>query len=357
MKCPHCGEEVAETDQFCESCGQSLSTAPQPVAVLATEGGSAELGTQLLAPPGAGDAAPAGPTCSCGGLIDDDGFCTVCGLRAPSERDHFSEQPAAGIAAVCDKGIVHRRNEDAVAVGATGTPLIADVCDGVTNATDSDIVSLAAARAARDVLQNAPVETGDTVEHWRVQHNAAAAAAQDAAMNAAQDAHLARAENPPSCTYVAAIADGATLAAAWIGDSRAYWFGDDGAATQLSVDDSWATAEIERGVDRATAEADPRAHSITRWLGPDSPGGDPGFTTLTAPGPGWLVVCSDGLWNYCSEAPQLRDLVAQNLAASGNDPMKTADALVAWANTQGGHDNITVALARAFAPEPAPRSD
>jgi serine/threonine protein phosphatase PrpC len=155
---------------------------------------------------------------------------------------------------------------------------------------------------------------------------------------------------------VAAVADATTLTAAWIGDSRAYWFGDDGAATQLSIDDSWATAEIANGADRATAEADARAHSITRWLGPDSPGGAPGFAVLRAPGPGWLLVCSDGLWNYCSEAAELRALLVRNLDDAAHDPMATAAALVAWANDRGGHDNITVALARAFAPDPAPRS-
>ena len=345
--CPHCGEPTTEADQFCESCGQPLGAAA--TTGLATEPGpEAELGTQLLTPPGAAKAATE-RTCSCGGAIDEDGFCTLCGLRAPSERDHFTEQPDATIAATCDKGIVHRRNEDAVALGINGSRLIAVVCDGVTNATDSDKVSLEAARAARDVLQNAPAANGDAAEHWRVQAVAAATAAQDAAMAAARDAQIARVENPPACTYVAAVVDDGLLSASWIGDSRAYWFGDDGAALQLSVDDSWATAEIANGVDRAVAEADSRAHSITRWLGPDSPGGDPGYMTTTPSAPGWVFVCSDGLWNYCSEAHDLRALVYEHLAATENDPLRTSGTLVDWANAQGGADNITVALARAFA--------
>lgn len=353
MSCPHCGEATTETDQFCESCGQSLSTgadAGSPVALVTEPEVEEERGTQLLTPPGAAKD-PAARTCSCGGAIDDDGFCSVCGLRAPSERDHFSEQPAPTIAAVCDKGIVHRRNEDAVALGVNGGRLVAVVCDGVTNATDSDKVSLAAARAARDVLQNAPSATGDAVEHWRAHAVAAAAAAQEAAMGAARDAQIARVENPPACTYVAAVVGDGVLSASWVGDSRAYWLGDDGAAIQLSVDDSWATAEIAAGGDRAVVEADSRAHSITRWLGPDSPGGEPGFMTTTPSAPGWLFVCSDGLWNYCSEAEALRSLAYEHLTAAGNDPLQASSTLVDWANAQGGHDNITVALARAFAPE------
>src|SRR5262249_30991659 len=107
------------------------------------------------------------------------------------------------------------------------------------------------------------------------------------------------------------------------------------------------------GVARATAEADPRAHSITRWLGVDSPGGDPSYTTLVATGPGWVLVCSDGLWNYCSDAVDLRDLVATTTAAHSDEPLTTCRALVEWANDQGGHDNVTVALARVTLSQPA----
>jgi serine/threonine protein phosphatase PrpC len=64
---------------------------------------------------------------------------------------------------------------------------------------------------------------------------------------------------------------------------------------------------------------------------------------LSAPGSGWLLVCSDGLWNYCSGASDLAVLVAQH---TSTDPTVLAEFLVAWANEQGGHDNITAALAR-----------
>jgi serine/threonine protein phosphatase PrpC len=61
-------------------------------------------------------------------------------------------------------------------------------------------------------------------------------------------------------------------------------------------------------------------------------------------------VCSDGLWNYCSDAAALRTLAYEHLTQTENDPLRASGALVDWANAQGGHDNITVALARAFAP-------
>jgi len=64
--------------------------------------------------------------------------------------------------------------------------------------------------------------------------------------------------------------------------------------------------------------------------------------------PGWLLVCSDGLWNYCSAAEDLAALVRDTAEGPPEEaePLTLAGALVDWANTQGGQDNITVALAR-----------
>ena len=136
------------------------------------------------------------------------------------------------------------------------------------------------------------------------------------------------------------------IVAGWVGDSRAYWLPDDGGAEQLSMDDSWASEQILAGVPRAEAESAPQAHAITRWLGVDSPDFEPRCAATTPSGPGWLLVCSDGLWNYCSAAPQVALLVGRAAMDTGGDLARTAAELVNWANAQGGQDNITVALAR-----------
>ena len=64
-------------------------------------------------------------------------------------------------------------------------------------------------------------------------------------------------------------------------------------------------------------------------------------------GPGWLLVCSDGLWNYASEAPPCRRWSHADRRHGGTDPLAAGRvAWCDWANDQGGKDNITVALAR-----------
>lgn len=88
MSCPACGATVGAADQFCESCGAALVDAPdEGVTSVSPDAGEP---TGAIAIVSANAPAP----CSCGGAIDADGWCTVCGLRGPSERDHFTEQPA-----------------------------------------------------------------------------------------------------------------------------------------------------------------------------------------------------------------------------------------------------------------------
>ena len=136
-----------------------------------------------------------------------------------------------------------------------------------------------------------------------------------------------------------------------VGDSRAYWLPDVGAAVILTLDDSFAQVQMAAGVPRAEAESGPQSHAIMRWLGADAPDHKPTTATMTLAAPGWLLLCSDGLWNYCSEAKDLADLVARVSLPGGTspaaaEPLTLAAALVDWAKTQGGQDNISVALAR-----------
>jgi serine/threonine protein phosphatase PrpC len=171
-----------------------------------------------------------------------------------------------------------------------------------------------------------------------------AAAAAQAAIVAVTDPDS---PNPASATFTAAVLEGGRVSHANIGDSRCYWLPDDGPAVQLTVDDSIAQAQIASGVAKAVAETGEHAHAITKWLGRDSEDFVPSVGSLEVTGPGWLLACSDGLWNYASEPEALQ---AQIRAAGTTEPGELALKLVEFANASGGHDNITAALARVEAP-------
>jgi serine/threonine protein phosphatase PrpC len=364
--CPNCHVTVRDSEEYCEACGAELSPTIVTTTLALTEGGSASSGlgqesTRQNVPEPA-DLSQVVSICpACGDEVLNDGYCGTCGARAPRRRDHFSEQPAAWVAAVCDRGLRHTRNEDAVALFAESEPgsrAVLVVCDGVSSSLDSDLASLAAARAARDVLaaslSHGIVAGLPLVAAIVARLSLAADAANDAVLEVGRNAKdftasdLSLVPSAASCTFVAAVVEGDTLVVGSVGDSRAYWIPDVGVATALTPDDSFAQVQIAAGVPRQEAESGPQSHAITRWLGADAPDHKPTTATMTLAEPGWLLVCSDGLWNYCSPAHDLGGLVRRTSsnAPGASEPLTLAEALVNWAKAQGGQDNISAALAR-----------
>ena len=300
--------------------------------------------TSLGVPVAQPTAATASRRClQCGGEVDADGYCTSCGAKAPSGREHFEEAPASWVGAVCDRGVRHARNEDALATAADAAPgsrAVLVVCDGVTTSDASDVAALAAARAARDVLDEGrplamatPASRGAAVAALFAR---AAAVANDAvAVNTP-----AGAANPAACTFVAALVADSVVYAANVGDSRVYWLPDGGEGRILTTDDSLAEASIAGGVPRKDAEGAADAHTITRWLGVDAADVVPHVASLHVPGPGWVLVCSDGLWNDASDpaamAAVLADAVRAAVPLPGASPVAEAAAPAAPAAPAAG---------------------
>ncbi|MFC4035405.1 PP2C family protein-serine/threonine phosphatase [Streptomyces polygonati] len=333
--------------------------APPPPRSAAPEGDSGDtlvLGAvaRLSDPRGKESAAAAvngtvtGPVCvACGvGGVDEDGYCEHCGHAQPRQRDH-QEQELEGVAAVSDRGLRHHRNEDAFTVAAAslpdGTPAVtAVVCDGVSTAYRPDDASAAASAAGSESLLGA-LERGAPAEE-----------AMRGALLAAFDAVAALAEeespdglphhNAPACTCVSAVVIGAVLTVGWIGDSRAYWIPDNRSlpSSRLTEDDSWAARMVSAGLmTEAEAYADERAHAITGWLGADAVEVDPHVAAFEPQGPGVVVVCTDGLWNYAESPAELAEAIP---ADARSRPLHSARTLLGVALDGGGHDNVTVAV-------------
>ena len=92
----------------------------------------------------------------------------------------------------------------------------------------------------------------------------------------------------------------------------------------------------------ADALASPQAHVVTGWVGADLSDAAPHVTRFEPPGPGAVLLCSDGLWNYQPEAAKLAALA---LPQALTDPLGAAAELVSFALERGGMDNVTVVLA------------
>lgn len=265
-----------------------------------------------------------------------DGHCPACGRKVPVGRDH-AELDLGLLAGVTDRGLRHQRNEDAMALatadGPDGRVALAVLSDGVSSAPRPDEASLTAVRTAMRVLLSGARAGEDP--------SVAATAAARASAQAVNE--MADPDGSPATTYVSVTVDGEVVTVCWLGDSRAYWLaGDHADSARLTRDDSLAEEVVAAGLASVEeAMASPQAHVITRWLGADHPDPQPHVAQFSPPGPGVVLVCSDGLWNY---RPEAADLAGLALPGALTDPLATAAGLVKFAMDMGGVDNITVVL-------------
>ncbi|GAA4905749.1 hypothetical protein GCM10025789_26410 [Tessaracoccus lubricantis] len=253
-----------------------------------------------------------------------------------SERAHYLREPAPWVAGCSDTGRRHRTNQDAMCLAVRSDPraeAVLAIADGVTTAHGSELASLVATETAVETLIQA-LGAGTPANVAFVQ-----------AFAAANDEVLAASEDPSACTLIAAAIQPGVIAVGNVGDSRAYWFCDDGSTELLSVDDSMAQARMMLGMSRDDAEQSNQAHAITKWLGRQATNVTPSVLTLQPRANGWLLLCTDGLWNYASSPEDMSALFSAQVSRSPS-PAALAEALVAWANEQGGKDNVTVVVAR-----------
>jgi serine/threonine protein phosphatase PrpC len=311
MECPFCTATLPDDDAFCEECGKPVNT---PVAVQEPQ---------------------ACPNCGAPeSEIAEDGFCDRCGHRArrpPS--DHLEIVVSPDFAGVSDRGLKHQRNEDRFAMRQAGDGFVLVVCDGVSSSTESELASSAVSEHVAQTLEKSLLRHSQSSPERTVR----------VAIEAAQEALTAATVNksdPPSTTVVAAIVNGPDAVIGWAGDSRAYWI--DAEVQQLTTDHSWMNEVITAGVMSAESAAHaPQAHGITRWLGADAvENAHPDVVRFKIPGPGVLLLCTDGLWNYAEDPTELAKLLGAGSC------LEDARHLINYANEQGGHDNITAILLR-----------
>jgi serine/threonine protein phosphatase PrpC len=268
-----------------------------------------------------------------------------------AERDRRAlDNDGAPVCAICDPGLCRDHNEDATAVasgtvGAGQEPwVVLVVCDGVSSSMHADQASSIASRVACDALAHF-ARSGD------MEHEAAAGAVAAAIRAAHVAICVQKIEHAgglaPGTTIVAGLVYRRRLTVGWIGDSRAYWVSA-GGAELLTRDHSWINEAVGRGVmTEEQALREPMAHAITKCLGPLEVGDtldlvEPDVRVRELPGPGHIVLCTDGLWNYFPGAGDVAALV--RAAGPGATPAAIARLLVGHALVRGGQDNVAVAV-------------
>jgi protein phosphatase len=139
-------------------------------------------------------------------------------------------------------------------------------------------------------------------------------------------------------TLTAALVLGQQITIAHVGDSRAYFVYPDGRIEPITRDHSLVKRLEELGhITPEEAANYPHRNVLYRALGQGELL-DPDIFTLGFPQPGFLMLCSDGLWGVVAEQDLVRAIVeAPNL-------QRACQNLITAANTAGGPDNISVIL-------------
>lgn len=141
-------------------------------------------------------------------------------------------------------------------------------------------------------------------------------------------------------TITAVLLMSEQMTIAHIGDSRAYVIYGDGRLQVLTRDHSLVKRLEELGqITPEEAAEHPQRNVLYRALGQADPF-EPDISTFPVHHPGYLFLCSDGLWGVVPEKELHR------IVTTSPSPQVACQKLVDLANAEGGPDNISIILVR-----------
>ena len=235
------------------------------------------------------------------------------------------------IYAKTNTGLVRPTNEDSLLIGHQ----LYGVADGMGGHSHGDIASQTATRALSEYLIRKiylpMLDYDPDIQNESLQE------VLEAGIKHAHQAVVQRAPGGGT-TMTAALVLSEQVTIAHVGDSRAYFIYPDGRSQTLTQDHSLVHRLIELGqLTEAEALVHPQRNVVYRALGQAEPF-HPDIKTLLLPHPGYLMICSDGLWGVVPE-----DVVC-NTILSASRLSEACHQLVELANKNGGPDNISVIL-------------
>ena len=233
------------------------------------------------------------------------------------------------IAMRTDRGLVRKRNEDAVVAArlADGAVLLA-VADGIGGVPGGQEASRLAIGALEEVVTATPNADAATL--------LAAFEAADRRVREEQSGAL----SAMGSTLVAALIRGDTAWIVNIGDSRAYLY-EPGDLRQLTEDHSLAAERIRAGeITPDSFEAATTSHILTRSIGGGAERARPdALDPLTLPRTCVLLLCSDGLSDPVSD-----EEILAAIEATPRDANAIAERLIKLAHEHHAPDNVSVVV-------------
>ena len=126
----------------------------------------------------------------------------------------------------------------------------------------------------------------------------------------------------------------------WCGDSRCYVLSKHGGLIRLSKDHSYVQELVDKGeLDPEYASDHPLSNIITRCLGDVDNRAVPDTRIYELHNGDTIMLCSDGLSSLCHDTQ-----IAEVMNDFRDEPMECKNELISAALSNGGYDNVTIAL-------------
>jgi PPM family protein phosphatase len=237
-----------------------------------------------------------------------------------------------------DKGNVRELNEDTFLVD-DGLGLYV-VSDGMGGHAAGDVASREAVSVAADYIRTHSILL-EQIRSGLTNESLLTSLAVAAVAKACREVYRKATRDPDltgmGCTMTLLLLGRHKAAMAHVGDSRLYLHRCE-RVRQLSSDHNLAQELVRLGVITSLdAQFVPEGSSLTRAIGiRESVAIDELLITLE-PGDRFLL-CSDGLWDYLDDPCELEPFLTQR------DAEVSAQSLIEFARTSGGHDNITAVV-------------
>ncbi len=256
------------------------------------------------------------------------------------------------IATKSDQGPSRQRNEDAcypasgsVITKPPQTECLAIVCDGIGGHEGGNVASnlaIETIRASLQPLTNLPYDHINPALIINDLENAASVA--NDRISHRNDIENRQARQRMGTTLIMALALGHEVYVAHVGDSRAYWITSEG-CHQVTLDDDVASREVRLGYGLyRDAVQQTSAGSLVQALGMNSSGAlHPTAQRFILDQDCVFLLTSDGLSDF-DRVEQYWETEILPLLEGKIEIATIAERLIELANTQNGHDNVTVGL-------------
>jgi len=258
-------------------------------------------------------------------------------LHINSESQPLKENLPVQVVVKTDMGNIRTNNEDSILykkVEGTGKQngIMMLVADGMGGHLAGEVASKMAAEIISDNYFHQP--KGSSVPE--ILSNAFVLANKKIFQSASSNSQ----QKGMGTTCTVLVLETGCLYFAHAGDSRAYHYGNNG-ITQITTDHTYVQELINEGsISKEEAEKHPQRNILTNAMGtkPDLKVDSGCFSCNLNIGEK-LLLCSDGLYDYFNDKELTEILASENIN-------QIANYLVNEAKRRGGHDNISLILAR-----------